>query len=314
MATNLISMPDQTLSQRLPAFAAYMDSSSRLSPITKNRYLYEMQGFVQATGDPTLEELTPTALLEWNTALAKRRLAYNTGAVKHAALGKFLDFLDRFEESPQTARLLRALERLEVPGTRKPRRETRALTEVEVLRMLAHAFTHPITGVRDLTIIQFLYDTGVRRAELAELLLADLDMERRRAKVVGKGDKERLVLFSEECRQQLEWWLEDQGLHYPQLEGVDNVFITLRGTPMQPNEVTGLVRRVATEAGLKGLVWAHLFRHNRITALANSGMNVLDVAKLAGHADVNTTAKYFHQDLEQVQEAYDRATKREDVT
>jgi integrase/recombinase XerD len=78
---------------------------------------------------------------------------------------------------------------------------------------------------------------------------------------------------------------------------------------MTPENVSAIVSRCAEEAGLKGQVWAHLFRHSALTRLLDKGMAIQDVAKLAGHANINTTARYHHAEEARLKEVYDRATK-----
>ena len=301
-------MATTKLSDRLPAYQAYLDNT-RLSPITKKTYLDQLRLFTRYVQDCTLEELSPAVLLDWHGALAKSKRAYSTNSQKRAALRKFLDYLDQFEESDQAAKLLRALDRLQVPGDKKPKREPYPLEEITLLRLLARAGLHVLTGMRDVAILHFLWATGVRRAEVASLLLDNVDMEERVATVVGKGDKERLVVFDEECRESMDLWLRLREESWPKREGVDTFFTTIDGYQMKPEAVSAMFSTCAEEAGLQGQVWAHLFRHTALTRLLDNGMAIQDVAKLAGHANINTTAHYHHAEEGRLKEVYDRATK-----
>ena len=86
-----------------------METSAKLSPGTKTRYAYEVQAFANYAEDPFLERHSPSDLLQWNTALHDAGLGSNTILQKHAALRRFLTYLDDFEENEQSRRLLRAL-------------------------------------------------------------------------------------------------------------------------------------------------------------------------------------------------------------
>jgi integrase/recombinase XerC len=299
------------LSEYLPGYSAYLENT-RLSPLTKSCYLEQLRLFIRYVQDCTLAELSPASLLDWHGALAKSKRAYSTNNQKRAALRKFLDYLDRFEESDHPARLLRALDRLEVPGDKKPKREPYSLEEVTLTRLLARAGIHALTGGRDVGILHFMWATGVRRAEVASMLFDNVDLEERVATVVGKGDKERLVVFDEECRRSLDIWLQVRDESWPTREGVTTFFIDINGYPLKPQNVSTIVRTCVEEAGLKGQVWPHLFRHTALTRLLDNGIPIQDVAKLAGHANINTTARYHHAEEARLKEVYDRATKQGD--
>jgi site-specific recombinase XerD len=229
---------------------------------------------------------------------------------KRSGLKKFLEYLEEFEDSDQAAKLLRALARLEAPGDKKAKREAHVLEEIDVLRMFTRASLHVISGSRDAAIISFLWATGVRRAEVASLMLDDVDLEERVATVVGKGDKERLVVFDQECCKWLDFWLDDREENWPARDGVDTFFITIDGYPMKPDTVSSMVKTCAMEAGIEERVWAHLFRHSRLTLLLNNGMAIQDVAKWAGHSNIDTTARYHHVEEGRLKEIYDLTRKR----
>jgi site-specific recombinase XerD len=296
------------LSEHLPAFVAYLENT-RLSPLTKKAYLHALRLFILQVQDCPLDALSPAMLLEWHGSLAKSKLAYSTCNQKRAALKKFLDYVDQFEEGDQAAKLLRALGRLQVPGDKKPKREAYSLEEVNLLRLLARAGLHVLSGGRDVAILHFMWATGARRAEVASLLFDNVDLEERVATVVGKGDKERLVVFDEECRESLHLWLQGRDERYPKREGVDTFFVTIDGYQMKPDAVSAIFRTCAMEAGLQGQVWPHLFRHTALSRLLDNGMAIQDVAKLAGHANINTTARYHHVEEARLKEVYDRATR-----
>lgn len=296
------------LSDRLSAYQTYLDLSTRLSPVTKSIYLDALRRFIKHVKDCALADLSPAVLLEWHGRMAKAKLAYTTAQQRRAALKKFLIYLEEFEESDQAAKLVRALDRLQVPGDKRPKREPYSLRDIDILRLLARAGTHVITGGRDVAVIHFLWATGVRRAEVATLMLDDVDLEERIATVVGKGNKERVVIFDEACQHSLDLWLQDREESWPKKEGVETFFINLLGNPLTPFTVSQIVRTCVSEAGMRGKVWTHLFRHSRLTRLLDNGMAIQDVAKLAGHSNINTTARYHHAEEGRLKDIYDRAT------
>lgn len=301
-------MTNEKLSDRLAGYQIYLDLSTRLSPVTKSTYLYVLRRFIKHVQDCALADLSPAVLLEWHGRMAKAKLAYATAQQRRAALKKFLGYLEEFEESDQAAKLVRVLDRLQVPGDKRPKREPYSMRDIDVKRLLIWASLDQVRGARDEAIIQFLWATGVRRAEIATLMLDDVDLEERIATVVGKGNKERAVFFDEACRQSLDLWLKNRAESWPNKEGVETFFINLNGYPLTPMTVSLIVQQCVTKAGMRGKVWPHLFRHSRLTRLLDNGMTIQDVAKLAGHSNINTTAHYHHAEEGRLKDVYDRAT------
>ena len=289
----------------IEGFKAYLESSTELGETTKGRYPYEVGLFARSVGDQPVENLTPRMLLDWNIMLHQAGAAHGTVGQKHAAVKKFLEYLSKFESSETAKVLLDALREIKIPRNGQAVREAYALDEDQVGKILEAAGTRPGVGVRDRALVHFIWATGVRRAEACDALLPGLDLEARTASVVGKGDKARVVLFDDPCRQDLTTWLDLRPSWSPQ---VDNVFISALGGPLGKNSLSKLVREAAGRAGLRKGVWTHVFRHSRITALLNRGMSLQEAAVLAGHANIQTTMHYYHEDLGQLRESYDRAT------
>ena len=295
-------MANETISELLPAFERYLRSSTNLAPRSQKIYVSEMRLFGESLGDPYLSDLTPQALVDWHTECVDQGLRYSTLAGKKQSLRQFLVWLDEVQEEPQGTRLLRALRRIKPPlESRQTVRQPFALSDALVHKMLTAA-KRGQTGGRDGPMLHFLWDTGIRRQELVDLRLEDLDLENRRARVIGKGSKERTVRFTQACKQDLEAWLKLRALRR---DPGDTLFISLRGGALHPDSLNLLFKKWAKKARIREEVWPHLMRHTRITAAVNS-MGLHNAARLAGHSNVNTTQGYFHEDPEDMDRAYDK--------
>lgn len=293
------------LAEQVQDFERYMETSTRLSQGTRTRYAYEVGLFSRVMKVTTLEELTPALLLAWNTMLHDAGGATGTIGQKHAALAKFFDFLEEFQQDEHAGRLLHALKRLSSPKATAPRRETYALEDETVLKIIEAAAARPGVGVRDRAIVHFLWATGVRRAELAAVKLEDVDLPNRVATVTGKRDKTRVVAFDVPCQEALDHWITVRANSDPK---VTNLFISVNGVALNHHTIGAVVRDSAKRAHIRKAVWTHLFRHTRVTELLNGGMSLQDTASFAGHDSLNTTLGYFHETPEQLRERYDRAT------
>ena len=291
-------------------FSAYMQSGTNLSQRTRQLYTYELTLFARNVENPLLDDLTPQTLLQWNQMLFDAGAATATMNVKHNALKKFLDYMEQFAASEEAgnhaARLLRSLQRLQTPD-RPPPRTPFALEEGQVSQMLEAAGARLGTGPRDRAMIHLLWATGVRRAELRNLLLDDLDITERLATVTGKGTKTRPVVYDSLCQADLVAWL-DLRLHWTVATDEQHVFVSVKGGPLNLDYISTIVRNIAKEAGLRKEVWTHIFRHTSVTRMANSGENVLEVAAFHGHENINTTSGYYHPDVKRLKTMYDRMT------
>jgi site-specific recombinase XerD len=300
-------MPDQTLTELLESYSRYLRTSTRLMPRSQEVYLRELHQMAQELDDPLVSEMSPQDLIDWHARLVDRGLRSETLHSKRTALRSFLTWLDEVREDTQGPRLLRAMKRLQSPRDTPPGREPATIPPDTFAKLMAAAGSRN-TRSRDRAMLHFLWDTGLRANELVTLPLDALDMEHRRAKVVGKGDKARTVLFTRSCTQSLQAYLEKRETDYR--AQAPNLFVNVDGKPMHPNTVGAILKDVARKARVRQELWPHLFRHTRITELVKSqGLHY--AARFAGHSRVETTMHYFHEDIADLQEGYDRAMGEE---
>ncbi len=148
-------------------------------------------------------------------------------------------------------------------------------------------------GLRDRAILETLYSTGIRRMEVVNLTVYDLDMERGTLMVrQGKGKKDRMVPIGERAVAWLERYLNDTrpGLVVPPDDAT--FFLTSSGEPLSPSRLTQLVREYvdAAEIGKRGA--CHLFRHTMATLMLENGADIRYIQEMLGHAELSTTQIY----------------------
>jgi len=183
---------------------------------------------------------------------------------------------------------------LELP--RAERRLPRAVFSiVEVEAVLAVCGLDDPLGLRDRVIMEVLYSTGIRRAELARLAVVDLDVDRGVLTVrQGKGRKDRLVPIGERALAWMERYQVEvrPGLVVPPDPGV--VFLTVEGNPITTNHLTGLVARHVARAGIGKTGSCHTFRHTMATLMLEGGADIRHIQEILGHAHLDTTERYTH--------------------
>ncbi len=183
---------------------------------------------------------------------------------------------------------------LHIHSARQPPRFPKTLSERQVEMLLAAPDVDTALGLRDRAMLETMYATGLRVSELVGLETVRVALNEGVVRVVGKGDKERLVPLGEEAR---EWIVRYLGVARAQLLGArvaDALFVTQRGGPMTRQMFWTLIKRYALVAQVHAPLSPHTLRHAFATHLLNHGADLRVVQMLLGHADISTTQIYTH--------------------
>lgn len=183
---------------------------------------------------------------------------------------------------------------LRLANAKLPPRFPKALSESHVEALLAAPDTATPLGQRDRAMLELMYATGLRVSELVELRMIQLSLKDGLVRVIGKGDKERIVPMGEEARLALERYLRDGRETLCRGRSSDAVFVTARAAPMTRQMFWRLVKRYALQAGIAAPLSPHGLRHSFATHLLNHGADLRVVQMLLGHADISTTQIYTH--------------------
>jgi integrase/recombinase XerC len=161
---------------------------------------------------------------------------------------------------------------------------------------------------RDHAVMELLYSSGLRLAELVGLDLPDLDLKDRTVRVLGKGSKSRIIPVGKKAVHALERWLRERSALVKPAETA--VFIGRNGRRLGPRAVQLRVAVWARRRGLSVPVHPHLFRHSFASHLLESSGELRGVQELLGHADISTTQIYTHLDFQHLARIYDRTHPR----
>ncbi|MDJ0624315.1 MAG: tyrosine recombinase XerC [Desulfocapsaceae bacterium] len=187
------------------------------------------------------------------------------------------------------------------------------LTVDEVFKLLEEPGESDSFPVRDRAILEFLYSTGIRVAELVSRNLADLDFASEVVSVRGKGNKERLVPVGRHAREAVVNWLpQREQLILDRVKRgrqVDHepLFLNGRGGRLSTRSVERLVKAYGERAGIIHTVTPHALRHSFATHLLEMGADLRSVQELLGHSSLSSTQRYTHLNLDHLTEVYDKA-------
>ncbi len=149
-------------------------------------------------------------------------------------------------------------------------------------------------GQRNKAIIEVLFSCGLRVSELVNLKFSDLFPEEKFVRVIGKGNKERLVPISSSALRQLELWYVDRNLMTIKPGEEDYVFLNRRGHHLTRTMILIMIKRQAVAAGIKKTISPHTLRHSFATALLKGGADLRAIQAMLGHESIGTTEVYTH--------------------
>jgi integrase/recombinase XerD len=232
-----------------------------------------------------LEQASEAELLDFLSQSAAT--SSRTAARRLASLRRFFSWLvrERFREDDPSLRL---------KGPRTGRNLPTTLSEIDVDALLAAPGGDTALARRDATMLEVLYATGLRVSELVGLSWSQVNLVVGVVRIVGKGNKERLVPLGDVARDKLDEYLKFTRLDILHGRVSDALFPTARGAAMTRQAFWHLIKRYALKAGLRSELSPHTLRHAFATHLLNHGADLRVVQLLLGHADISTTQIYTH--------------------
>ena len=286
------------------AFLRHLDRERNASPNTIRAYGEDLAQFTEHLRrelgrEPRPEDADHLAIRGFLAELHRRGLAKSSSARKLAGLRTFFRYLcreGRLDTNP--ARVLAT--------PRRDKRNPAVLDETEVQALLDMP-GEGLQAVRGRAILELLYASGIRCAELVSLDVGEVDLEARMVRVVGKGRKERVVLFGHRAQETLRAWLGARVRLRPR---TDALFLNARGGRLTDRSVRTLVARRVEQAALLRRCSPHTLRHSFATHLLTRGADLRAIQELLGHASLSTTQRYTHVDTRHLLEVYKKAHPR----
>ncbi len=178
------------------------------------------------------------------------------------------------------------------------------LSITEVTAIIESAEIKTPLGLRDRACLEILYGAGLRISELLGMKLTDLDMENRLLKVIGKGNKQRIVPIGGKAIRAIEDYLSNGRPLLMRDRSMSFLVLNVRGNKLSRMGFLKILRKYRINAGIKKRVTPHMFRHSFATHLLEAGADLRVVQELLGHADISTTQIYTHIDREYLKEVY----------
>jgi integrase/recombinase XerD len=174
------------------------------------------------------------------------------------------------------------------------------LNEIQAEQLLEAIDTTAPFGLRDRAMIELLYASGLRISELANARLEHFNAEERILRVVGKGNKTRLVPVGRKACEALAAYLSTERPKLLSRRTGNEIFLSARGTKMTTVRIWQIVKKQAKRSGLEANIYPHLLRHSFATHLLGNGADLRIIQEMLGHADISTTQVYTHVDQQRL--------------
>ncbi len=283
-------------------YLAHLRTERRLSPHTESAYRRDLDALVAYCDSEKIADWKQLDSHHIRTFAAREhrdRLGPRSVQRRLSAVRGFFNYLIR-------ERVIKANPASEIRAPKAPKRLPKTLDVDQVASLMEKRPTDALTR-RDLAMLELLYSSGLRLAELAGLDVADLDLADRTVRVLGKGSKTRILPVGKQAIAALRAWLADRaGL----VKGGAALFVGQSGGRLGSRAIQKRVGRWATASGLGVPLHPHLLRHSFATHLLESSRDLRGVQELLGHADISTTQVYTHLDFAHLARVYDEAHPR----
>ncbi len=270
-----------------------------LAPLTLAAYRRDLSlyaAWLHKAASKALDETSEADLL----GFAAQRHA----ATRATTANRRLTVFKRYFRWAVRERLVAADPTLKLLAARQPLRVPKTLSEAQVEALLAAPDTETPLGLRDRTMIELMYASGLRVSELVSLKTVHLGLDEGVLRVTGKGSRERLVPFGAEAHEWLRRYLVAARGAVLGGRASDALFVTVRGAAMTRQMFWRLIKRYALAAGVSAPLSPHTLRHAFATHLLNHGADLRAVQMLLGHADIGTTTIYTHVARERLRQLH----------
>jgi integrase/recombinase XerC len=292
----------------IPQFLTHLSAERRLSPHTDENYRRDLTVFKRFCEKSSIEDWLQLDSQHIRTfAAAEFRGGQSPRTIQRrlSALRSFFNYLLR-----EGVLKINPAQAVQAPKAKKRLPHT---LDVDQMNRLLSFRTDEQLSVRDKAMMELFYSSGLRLSELTGLDLVDVDLADRTVRVLGKGNKTRIVPMGRFAIAAISAWLRERGTVdalSKEALGEQALFITTLGNRIGARAVQLRIARWAKQQGLGVHVHPHMFRHSFATHLLESSQDLRGVQELLGHANIATTQVYTHLDFQHLAKIYDAAHPR----
>ncbi len=291
----------------LKAFQEYLQLEKNYSLHTVNAYVNDLLFFqkysINNFEQESLEDINYSMIRSWIVSMVDNGISNSSVNRKIASLKSFYKFLLKTKQI-ETSPLLKH------KSLKTPKKIQIPFSEKELDNVLNYIkYPDGFDGIRDKLIIDLFYTTGLRRTELINIKLQNIDLSRNTLKVLGKRNKERILPILPIISNQIKIYLSERA-QIISIKDIEYLFLMLKGVKLNDSFVYRLINYYFSGVSEKVKKSPHILRHTFATHLLNNGADLNSVKELLGHSSLASTQVYTHNSLEELKKVYGDAHPR----
>ncbi len=289
----------------IEAFLSYLSYQKNYSKHTITNYKNDIDEFLAFINTQNIKpkKVSYSDIRFYLMELYNKNYSRNSVSRKLSSLRSFYKYLLKENKIKDNPFLL-------VSSPKKEQRLPKFLYHEELDKLFSTPDITTPLGQRNLLILEMLYATGMRVSELVNVKIKDIDQFNKIIRVVGKGNKERLVVYGAYCEEILEEYLKDGRVELLKGNNTDILLLNNQGKPLTDRGVRLIIDKLMKESCINTHISPHTLRHTFATHMLNEGADLLTVQELLGHAHLSTTQVYTHVTNERLREVYLHAHPR----
>ena len=295
------------MTSNIQPYQDYLVKEKNYSPLTVQAYVSDVQAFQiylnDFHGNIILEEVSYSQIRSWIVVLIENNISATSVNRKVSSLKSFYKFLLKTKQISVNPLLkhksLKTAKKVQIPFSEK---ELQDVFEF-------NSYSNDFEGIRNQLIIELFYTTGIRRAEMINLALNNVDTAQKTIKVIGKRNKERIIPLLNCTIELIEAYKHERN----HLEGVNQkemLILSKNGNKVSESFVYRLINEYFSTVSQKTKKSPHVLRHSFATHLLNNGADLNSVKELLGHASLSSTQIYTHSSLAELKKVYQEAHPR----
>ena len=291
----------------IKSFIDYLQLEKKYSPNTIKAYENDIMSFSDYNKNEfdqsSISKVDYSQLRSWIVKLVESKISNRSINRKISSLNTYYKFLlkiEKIEKNPlDNHRALKTKKIIQLP-----------FSEKEVISALdINNFQNSFEGKRDRLIIEMLYSTGIRRIELTDLKIKDIDFSSKRIKVLGKRNKERFIPMLESTISLINEYMDYRN-ELNRIKSKDFLFLTSKGEKIYENLVYRITNKYFDYVSTKVKKSPHILRHSFATHLLNNGADLNAVKDLLGHSSLAATQVYTNRSIEEIKKVYSNTHPR----
>ncbi|MBJ7881481.1 tyrosine-type recombinase/integrase [Gelidibacter salicanalis] len=288
-------------------FSEYLRHEKKYSELTVKAYLTDLEGFLkfitEEYGSENIQEVNYSQIRRWIVMLVEAAISNRSINRKISSLNSYFKFLIKIgtiEANPLSKhKALKTTKKVQIPFSQKEMADVMEILESET----------DFEGIRNRLIVELFYATGIRRIELIQIKLKDIDLANKTLKVLGKQNKERFIPLIDTVVLTAKLYMELRNT-LENIEHPEYLFLTKKGLKVYETLVYRIINEYFSKASLKVKKSPHILRHSFATHLLNEGADLNAVKELLGHSSLAATQVYTHNSIAELKKVYEGAHPR----